>query len=115
MIIHLVFQSFFQAVKKPVISNHRNHRSKRHNLNKQFRFHTLVIVDETFIGVFIYSGGVFFIVGKKYLILQCMYKKAVFYTERPVFGIQMFQKIVGSHSKAACHLVEGKCIQYVFI
>lgn len=44
-----------------------------------------------------------------------MYKKAVFYTERLVFGIQMFQKIVGGHSKAACHLVEGKCIQYVFI
>ena len=41
---------------------HRKHGAEGHDFDQQFGFHALVIINETFIGVFVYFGRILFIV-----------------------------------------------------
>lgn len=62
--MHLPVQSRFQTVEKWFIPYNRKHGAEGHDFDQQFGFHALVIINETFIGVFVYFGCILFIVGE---------------------------------------------------
>ena len=60
----MALESFFQAAKKFLISDYGNHRAKRHHFYEQLCFHALIIIDQTFVSILIYFGGILLIIGK---------------------------------------------------